>query len=420
MGIRKILATGFAAAMVLSIVSSSAVADTTGWLGNYKDGWRYYTSDTEYVKKSWKLIDNEWYYFDGDGYTLMDTWEVINGKLYHFGKNGVMETHKWISCGDYQLDEYYEEYVDLNPDYEDVMAEYKDKKLWRFVGDDGAAYTGWRKVGGEWYHFNDEDITLVDTEEEFQDSYAVMTYGFYFDESEEAWYNFDGDGHYRTDGWYYGPGEYEYTNWYYFDADGHALSDWQKIKNKWYFFESDCIDFAKGINGPGYACTDEMYFFYDTYDEDGYSVDWDIYLFKESGEMVTGWYRYHKKWYYSASDGSLYKDRWFKYNNNWYYFNRLGEMVASADNYEIGCKGYDFDSNGVCKNPYAGRKITGWYERKYDTEPYFWYEDGYAWSYIDRNGKKVCGVENYMIGGRAYDFDTLGICKNPFCGRVPE
>ena len=239
MGIRKGLAVVISAVLLMAFIPSSAYADSTGWQGNYTDGWRYYISDKDYVKSSWKLIDNYWYYFDGDGIALTDRWEVIKGKLYHFSKGGAMDANKWISCGDFKMSDLEEMFSEENSGYAKVMSEYTDKKVWRYVGADGDAYTGWRKVGGKWYHFNDEDISLIDTEENHQNAYAAMTYGFYYDFEEEAWFNFDGEGLYRKDCWYEGPGEYGNPVWYYFGKDGHAYSDWVKMNDKWYYFATD-------------------------------------------------------------------------------------------------------------------------------------------------------------------------------------
>jgi glucan-binding YG repeat protein len=413
MGFKKNLALAMTAGMILTFVPANVMADTAGWKGNYEDGWRYYTSDTDYVKSDWKFIGNKWYYFDADGIALYNTWESIDGKLYHFGTTCAMDQNKWISEGSYLPDEYYEDYCDLNSDYEDVMDEYKDKKIWRYVGNSGAAYTGWRVVNGEWYHFNDEDSECVDISEYHQYAYAAMTYGFYYDENDEAWYNFDGDGLYRKDGWYYGTLEYDQTVWYYFDESGHAYYDWHKINNEWYYFARDTMDYDKWVYGPGCVSTG-MRDFYFSYDDDGCAVDWDIYIFTNSGAMVTGWYKYRGEWYYLGSNGSAYKDRWLYSGGNWYYFIRTGEMISDAENFEINGKGYDFDEDGVCTNPDDGRKITGWYERKYDSDCYFWYDGEFAWNYFDESGKKVCDTDNYIIGGKGYDFDTLGICENPY------
>ncbi len=414
MGIKKFLSSVLTAGMILTFIPSVSMADSTGWKGSNTSGWRYYISDTEYVRNAWRFLQGKWYYFDNDGYVLMNCWKVIKGKLYHFDVTGAMEQNKWISEGTYLLPEYYDENIELNPDYEQVYKEYRNRKIWRYVGDDGAAYVGWKKVDGEWYHFNDEDITLTDIGENHQDAYAAMTYGFYYDETDKTWYNFDGDGKYRRNGWYYGPGEYEYTEWYYFGNDGHPYSGWHKIDNKWYYFALDnLIDFAEQKYGPACIVTGRRDF-YNSYDDDGYAVDWDVYFFRESGSMVTGWFLYEDHWYCMKSDGSAYRDCWLEYKGKWYYFNRGGEMVSNAVNFEAGGKGYDFDSKGVCTNPYGGRKISGWYERKYDSEYYFWYDSDYAWNYFDASGKKVCGVKDYVIGGQAYDFDSLGVCMNPY------
>ena len=413
MGIKKTLALVMTSGMILTFVPANVMADQTGWKGNYTDGWRYYTSDTDYVKSDWKLIGGKWYYFDSDGIALNNTWEEIDGRLYHFDASCAMEQNKWISAGTFEMDEYYEEYCDSNPDYEDVYEEYKDKKLWRYVGDSGAAYTGWRVVNGRWYHFNDQYPDRIDTSDFHQFSYAVMSYGFCYDWDEDAWYCFDGDGQYRKNGWYYGPHEYDKTVWYYFDEDGHAYSGWHKINNVWYYFATDYLFLSPDIGGPGLMETGWRDFYY-TYDEDGYAVDWDIYIFKDTGAMVTGWYKYRGDWYYLGANGSAYKDRWLFSGGNWYYFIRTGEMISDAENFEIDGKGYDFDEDGVCLNPYSGRKITGWYERTYDSGCYFWYDGDYAWSYFDDSGKKICDTDNYEISGKGYDFDTLGICENPY------
>ena len=416
MQLRKLLASAMISAMLFALLPSISYADSTGWKGSYSSGWRYYISDTDYVKNSWKLLQENWYYFDKDGYALINKWELIKGKLYHFGDTGAMDSNKWISEGSYLLPEYYEEYIDSNPDYEEVMKEYKGKKIWRYVGEDGAAYVGWRKVNGEWYHFNDENVSLTDISENHQNAYAAMTYGFYYDVTEKDWYCFDGDGKYRKDCWYYGPGEYEYTVWYYFDSNGHPYSDWHKINNKWYYFAVDnCIDYESELYGPGCVYIGRRDF-YNSYNEDGYAIDWDVYFFRDSGSMVTGWYLFEDSWYYLDTDGRAYRDRWLNYNGKWYFFNLGGEMVSSASGFEVGGKAYDFDSKGVCTNPYSGRMIKGWYERKYDSDYYFVYDYDHEefWNYFDASGKKICNVEGYVIGDKAYDFDSLGICMNPY------
>lgn len=68
MSIRKILAAVLTAGLLITSAPSFSMADTAGWQGSYEDGWRYYISDSEYVKSNWKSISGKWYYFDSDGY----------------------------------------------------------------------------------------------------------------------------------------------------------------------------------------------------------------------------------------------------------------------------------------------------------------------------------------------------------------
>ena len=448
MNLKKILASVMTAGVMLSFVPTVSMADSAGWKGNNSDGWRYYTSDTQYIKSAWKQIWGKWYHFNAsgimetgwledkgswyylgsDGAALTDTWELIGNKLYHFNKNCAMDTNKWIDCGEYFIHGQVEEYCG-DPEYAQVMSEYRGKRLWRYVGPDGAAYTGWKKVNGEWYHFNDtlydlgSERDIYDTSSAHQIAYAVMTYGGYYDENEDAYYHFDGNGKYRKNCWYKGTSGYGGTAWYYYGPDGHAYSGWKKMNGKWYYFGSD--DY-----GTNYMATGMREFYYGLPDKYGYATKWEIYLFKSSGEMITGWYKASDRWYYAGSNGSLYKDQWLYSGGKWYYFDSFGRMAQNATNYEVNGKGYDFDSTGACTNP-EGRKLSGWYERVYDSRYRYshYISDGTKeggdydtkdWSYIDGAGKKITDRTNYLIDGKYYDFDSKGICMNPHDGRTNQ
>lgn len=43
MQIKKLLASALTAGLMLSFTPAASMADSTGWQGNYSDGWRYYT-----------------------------------------------------------------------------------------------------------------------------------------------------------------------------------------------------------------------------------------------------------------------------------------------------------------------------------------------------------------------------------------
>ncbi|WP_034442303.1 hypothetical protein [Butyrivibrio sp. AE2032] len=442
MSIKKLIASALTAGFILSFIPAAALADTAGWQGSYSDGWKYYTSADEYVKSDWKQIGGKWYHFNASGimetgwiqdggkwYYLKsngqmtsDSWELLGGKLYHFNKSGVMETNKWIDCGEYYIYGQVAEDAGSNPEFEKILSEYRGKRLWRYVGSDGAAYVGWKKVGGVWYHFNGllNGDYYIDTDETHQSSYAVMTYGMFYDRDEDAYYNFDGNGKYRKNCWFKFFGYYGATDWYYSGSDGKLYSGWKQMNGKWYYFGSD--DF-----GTNYMYTGIREFY--SKDKNGKTV-YEQYCFHKNGYMMTGWIQLGDYWYYAGSNGSIYMKKWLNLGGKWYYFDYQGIMAANAENFEIDGKGYDFDSNGVCINPNSGRKITGWYERKYDslhryseliwdsdTEYHYDFND---WNYFDSNGKKVVNVQNYLIGGKYYDFDPSGVCKNPFSGRDYE
>ena len=65
--------------------------------------------------------------------------------------------------------------------------------------------------------------------------------------------------------------------------------------------------------------------------------------------------------------------------------------------------------NGACINPDSDIKVTGWYERKYDS----WGKYGDTdWNYFDSDGNMIKDEWNYEIDGVTYNFDTHGGCRN--------
>ena len=131
MDFKKILLSALSAGVIVSFAAISSLADSGTWQGNYDDGWKYYTSENEYVKDDWKKIDGNWYFFQDSGLAVIDKWAYVDGKLYHFDSKGVMESNKWISCGEHKV----------YGDDEDYHKEYDNLLDWRYVGADGAAYT---------------------------------------------------------------------------------------------------------------------------------------------------------------------------------------------------------------------------------------------------------------------------------------
>ncbi len=253
---RKVLATVMTAGLMLSFVPSTALAATTGWQGDSASGWRYYTSESEYIKNDWKSVGGKWYYFDASGYmvtgwvkvgsqwyymdkngamktgwlkdgtawyylksngaALQNAWEFIGGKLYHFNSSGAMETNKWIDCGE---------------------------STW---STDAKNYTA--KDGGVWYFAGGENGILMNVTD-----YLIGDRFYDFDENGACLNPYDGK---TVTGWYkdsyHKSGRYDEKggNWYYFDADGNKICDVSDyiIDGKGYNFDTHGI--CKNYRNP--------------------------------------------------------------------------------------------------------------------------------------------------------------------------
>ncbi|WP_034448799.1 hypothetical protein [Butyrivibrio sp. AE2032] len=375
MGLKKILAVVMTAGMIMSFMPATAMADGGGWRGNDKDGWSYYTSDTEYVKSDWKKISGKWYYFDesgimqtgwvlikgkwyffgkdgamktgwlqdggkwyyllSNGAAVTNDWKIIGGKHYHFNKSGAMETGKWIDCGE----SFYSQMSGASYDAGDVfsenfvklMKEFRGVRNWRYVGDDGAAYTGWHKVDGSWYFFEygDSNSSFI--------TMGNMAYYFTFDSDGELYY-FGKDGKYLKNAWRQGIFEDASVAWWYMGADGRVCKGWKAIGGKWYYFDE-----YDGSMVTGELLLGDVW-----------------YYFKDSGEMLTGWYSVmvdgEKRWIYANSDGSLVYDDWLQKGDKFYYFDGPF-MVSNVVGFVIEDLEYDFYPSGECANPNAGRPI---------------------------------------------------------------
>lgn len=426
MGFKKFLATAMTAGMMLSFIPQAVMADGAGWQGNNTDGWRYSTSDGNYLSSTWQKIGGSWYYFDAEGYALINKWAYIDGALYHFNGTGAMETNKWINCGEYKVWGQTEEYAGADPEFAEVLNEYRGKKLWRYVGENGAAYTGWKKVNGEWYHFNDtldQYNNYLDINECYQSAYAVMTYGA-FKDKDGSRYNFDGNGKYRKNCWYKGFIGYGDTGWYYYGADGKAYSGWKNINGKWYCFGTD--DYGADYMFTGYR---------EFYDGGVFKA----YKFGSDGVLMTGWNKSEyvdedtgktvTTWTYSGSDGRLYFNEWLNYGGKWYYFSS-STMVADKTDYVINGKKYNFDANGVCTNYDGDNDLEGWHVQVetyggQDHEYWFyldssgnrirsqWLLYNNSWFYFDDLGWMISNKTYFPINGKYYSFDKNGKCTTP-------
>ena len=417
MGIKNILIAGLATGVIVSCASLTSLAEPhEGWYQDVYGHWYYVNSDGEYVTDDWIQIGDYWYYFDENRYCVMDTWALIDGKLYCFDKYGKMQSNTWIEC-------------EKNYDFAG------DRTNWRYVGSDGAAYTGWHKVNGNWYYFYEGMYFYGEHIAEGRyDKLGYICYGDCYD-VDDYLYHFDDNGHYISNTWY----QNEDGDWYYYGSNGAAYGGWHQINGKWYLF-GDAMSYS------GSMCTGRVeYYCYDKYE---------IFVFDENGALQTGWiktksYDYDSAgnaswngkydWYYSEDDGRCYHSQWLNYRGAWYYFDNGGVMVTDVKDYYLYGKQYTFDANGKCTNPDNPKIVNGWCLVKAGAGDY---SDKDYWTYVD-NGNEyrdqwlnyrgdwyyfktsydfdenlmysemLQDVTDVEIDGRYYDFDEDGKCLNP-------
>ena len=105
------------------------------------------------------------------------------------------------------------------------VGSWKKNSVGWWYGDTSGWYaTGWQKIEGSWYYFNDAGYMAA----------GEWYYGY--------WLNYDGTWTYaQTGSWRYGAG-----GWWFGDTSGWYAVGWQKINGWWYYFD-----------GSGYMVTNQ-------------------------------------------------------------------------------------------------------------------------------------------------------------------
>ncbi len=385
MGIKNILIAGLTTGVIVSCASLASFAELReGWYQDVYGHWYYLNSDGEYVTDDLIQIGDYWYYFDENRYCVMDIWALIDGKLYCFDQYGKMQSNTWIEC---------------ERDYDFAG----DRTNWRYVGSDGAAYTGWNKVNGNWYYFYEGMYFYGEHISEGRlDKLGFICYGDCYD-VDDYLYHFDDNGHYISNTWY----QNEDGDWYYSEDDGRCYhSQWLNYRGAWYYFD----------NG-GVMVTDvKDYYLYGkqyTFDANGKCTN------PDNPKIVNGWclvkagagdYSYKDYWIY-VDNGNEYRDQWLNYRGDWYYFKTsydfdenlmYSEMLQDVSDVEIDGRYYDFDEDGKCLNPGA-IKITGWVKNGNAWNYYGddgcilkekWLHYNNKWYYFDWSGRMCTGVNS--------------------------
>ncbi|MCH3922742.1 SEC10/PgrA surface exclusion domain-containing protein [Limosilactobacillus sp.] len=253
----------------------------------------------------------------------------------------------------------------------------------------GGTTTGWQKINGHWYYFNN----------------GTAQTGWY-KSGAGNWYYFEPETAQAATNWQKINGR-----WYYFDnSNAWALTSWQKINNRWYYFD------------PTNAWADTGWF------QSG-AGNW--YYFDPTNAWAdTGWQKINNHWYYFDNNNAWALRGWQKINNRWYYFDPVnawadtGWFQSGAGNWyyfdptnawadtgwqKINNRWYYFDNN----NAWAAK---GWFQTMAGDWYYFdptntWADTGWQyingqWYYFDANGKMETG--SVQINGRTYSFDNNG------------
>ena len=222
-----------------------------GWIyDGYDDTgewWYYGVADNDgQLARGWRKIGGKWYYFSTSNdineacRMNIDDLYSINGTIYAFGTTGALL---------YGWQKFY-----LN-----------DAPIWVYANSDGVVQTGWKKISGTWYHF---------------DNWGIMTANDWAKDS-AGWMYMDANGKPVKGKWIQVDG-----SWYYMKSSGYmAANQWAKDSGGWMWLnKSGKITRSAWIQDGGY---------------------W--YYLKSNGYMATGTQTIDGKTYKFDSQG-----RWIK------------------------------------------------------------------------------------------------------------
>ena len=163
--------------------------------------------------------------------------------------------------------------------------------------ENGTLQTGWKQIGGKWYHF---------------DQAGKMETGWIRDGGK--WYYLEPSGAMAT-GWKKINGF-----WYYLKSSGAMATGWQKIGGKWYFLD------GSGAMAIGWRKS---------------GGSW--YYMNSNGVMETGWAIVNGKRYFLDSSGAM-QTGMIEVGGKVYYLDNSGTAVSGK--VELDGKRYEFSETG--------------------------------------------------------------------------
>ena len=368
---------------------------TDEWNGEPKFNDYYLNNDGKMQKGGWFYHDNTWYYIQSNGARRYDELAEIGGQKYLFDKDGKMLTGLQVFNG---------------------------KKM--LFASSGALQTegtasGWQKIDGNWYYFDEEGTRIVGKKEingatYYFDNNGVMKTGWALIEGH--WNYFASSGAMKT-GWVK-----DKDTWYYLDKEGVMLTGLQEINGSRYYLN------ASGAMQPGWKWLDNHYYYFATsgsmktgwlkdkelwyyLDKDGImltglqEIDGTRYYLNASGAMQIGWKWLDNHYYYFATSGAM-KTGWFKDKGLWYYLKPEDGVMATGL--------LDVDGTRYYLNA-SGAMETGW--KLLDNQYYYftesgamktgWFKDKGLWYYLKpEDGVMATGLLD--VDGTRYYLNASG------------
>ena len=197
------------AGMMLTFIPTTSMAATKGWNGNDKDGWRYYTTSSSYVKNNWKQIGGKWYYFDSKG--LMESNCYRDG--YWLTKSGAWDTR--YSNGTWK----------------------QDSKGWWYTDNGWYPKNQWLWIDGNCYFFDASGYMESNC---YRDGCWLTKSG--------AWDQAHRNGTWKKDS----------TGWWYTDNGWYPKNQWLKIDGTKYWFDANGYWNPSGETKPVVKVTDAV------------------------------------------------------------------------------------------------------------------------------------------------------------------
>ena len=338
--------------------------------GVVQDGDNYYLADENGLwvqTPGWVQKDGNWYYVRSDGSLCTD---ILEDRNVYYYLNPVMETNVELKSIDgvlYNIDA--AGHLAMVPDgfykkSETVMINSSMRIVEHlyYVSDGKIPQKGWKVIDGNWYYFEDLDLTGM--------CRPVVGCTYKID---DKYYLFNADGTMVSNGW-----KLVDDVWYYASASGALATEDTVINGTLYHFDENGAMQEETEKKTGVVVEDGKCNFYS---EDG------ILLKSETGQ---GWHLFGGAYYYLQEDKIL-KDVSYKLpDGKWYRFDSQGRMLANTF-YEEPYGSYWYGESGAA--------LTGWFMLAGN-----WY---YASTVT---GRLYTGY--HIINGVKYYFDRNGIMQN--------